>query len=252
MADVCHAARGQGDRALVLSLPIHVDTRHGAVSIPRAHSAGSRVPVHRRPFEVGASPREGLYDGGQATMSRLLSRSSELCKRHVHARDLRGAGWHVVRADAPAQQRGAEQLEANSVGGTEIRRRPSGRSRFGTARFDCVTSPKDARVASRRAGTAGVTFFQSVNSCGRRREWVTQRALMPSAPTARVVAVQPFGGKLRSSRVASHRFPWGRIPTRRGTGMSQRSRRRTGASSSRTFDSDGQPAQYPFNLIVAC
>ena len=35
------------DGSLVLPLPLHVDPRHGALSIPRTGPAGSRVPVHR-------------------------------------------------------------------------------------------------------------------------------------------------------------------------------------------------------------
>ena len=38
----------QGDGSLVVSLPVHVDPRHGALSIPSTDPAGSRVPVHRR------------------------------------------------------------------------------------------------------------------------------------------------------------------------------------------------------------
>ncbi len=72
MADVCHATRRREDGSLVVSLPVHVDARHGSLSVPSADSAGGRVPVHRRPFASRRECWSRVCDGRDDAMRREL------------------------------------------------------------------------------------------------------------------------------------------------------------------------------------
>jgi hypothetical protein len=140
-----------------------------------------------------------------------------------------------------------EHLRTNSVGGSEIRRQAVGSSELRNRSIELRDVSGRARAALQGKPS---TFFQSVNSGGVRG----------SGNAAAVSSVGTNGTVVQFSRsvascvaVASlTAIPGGPFPDPPGNGHVTAEPAADGRVLVETFAPDGQPAQYPFNLIVAC
>ena len=150
----------------------------------------------------------------------------------------------------PRNSVGAGQLRADSVGRSELRR---GAVRSAEIR-DRAIKLRDVSAAARaalrgRQGPPGVTFFQSVNSGGGP---VAGNATSHegAGPGARLLGFErSVAGCVAVASITSlpggpPSPPWNGHVTAEPSG--------DGRILVKTYDANGEPAQYPFNLIVAC
>lgn len=151
----------------------------------------------------------------------------------------------------PRDSVGPSQLKSDSVGRSEIRR---GAVRSGEIR-DRSLRTRDISSAARRGlrgqqGPPGPTFFQSVTSSGGRGIG-NAVSLTPAGINGTVVG---FSRSLASCvAVASlTSIPGGPVPDPPGNGHVTAEPTGDGRVLVETFTADGQPAQAPFNLVVAC
>jgi hypothetical protein len=151
----------------------------------------------------------------------------------------------------PRNSVGSTQLRADAVGRSEIRR---GAVRSGEVR-DRSLRTRDISLTARRAlrgqqGPPGPTLFQSVSSSG--APGVGNAAsLTPAGINGTVVG---FSRSVAScvAVVSLTSIPGGPVPDPPGNGHVTAEPTADGRVLVETFTADGQPAQAPFNLIVAC
>jgi hypothetical protein len=151
----------------------------------------------------------------------------------------------------PRNSVGPSQLRTDSVGRSEIRR---GAVRSGEIR-DHSLRTRDISPTARRAlrgqqGPPGIRFFQSVNSSGGRGVG-NASSLVPNPGGGTIVG---FSRSLAScvATASLTSLPGGIAPSPPGNGHVAAEPTADGRVLVETFDANGDPAQYPFNLIVAC
>jgi hypothetical protein len=151
----------------------------------------------------------------------------------------------------PRNSVGPSQLRSDSVGRSEVRR---GAVRSGEIR-DRALRLRDVSLAARSAlrgqqGPPGVTFFQTVNSAGDGRGG-NATSIRPAGPASRVIG---FSRSVASCAATATLTEISGEPNTSSwtTGHVTAQHSGDGGILVRTYDADGQPAQYPFNLIVAC
>lgn len=151
----------------------------------------------------------------------------------------------------PRDSVGPSQLKSGSVGRSEIRR---GAVRSAEVR-DRTLRTRDLSSAARRAlrgqqGPPGPTLFQSVTSSGDRGIGNAD-SLTPVGINGTIVG---FNRSVASCvAVASlTSIPGGPVPDPPGNGHVTVEPTGDGRVLVETFTADGQPAQAPFNLVVAC
>jgi hypothetical protein len=162
---------------------------------------------------------------------------------------LGGASYAVT---FPRNSVGPTQLQRDSVGRSEIRR-AAVRS---TEIRDRSMRLQDIALGARRAlkgqqGPPGVTFFQSVSSSGGGAVGNANSIQNGGTFNTRLIG---FGSSVANCvAVASlTSIPGGPVPNPPGNGHVTAEPTADGRVLVETFDPDGNPAQYPFNVIVAC
>jgi hypothetical protein len=152
----------------------------------------------------------------------------------------------------PSNSVGRTQLKRDSVGRSEIRRAAvrSTEIRDRSMRLRDF-SPKARRALKGQQGPPGVTFFQSVTSGG---EKVVGNASSLEGGTTFNARIVGFSRSVATCvAVASlTSIPGGPMPAPPSNGHVTAEPTADGRVLVETFDPDGNPAQYPFNLIVAC
>lgn len=151
----------------------------------------------------------------------------------------------------PRNSVGPSQLKSDSVGRSEIR---AGAVRSTEIRNRSLRT-RDISLQARRAlqgqqGPPGVTFFQSVNSSGGRAVG-NASSIVPNQGGGTVVGFSR--GVTDCVAVASlTSIAGGLTPNPPGRSHVRAQPTTDGRVLVETFDANGDPAQYPFNLIVAC
>jgi hypothetical protein len=152
----------------------------------------------------------------------------------------------------PRNSVGPSQLKSDSVGRSEIRR---GAVRSGEIRDRSVRTG-DISLAARRAlrgqqGPPGLALFQSVTSSGGGAIGNATSIEEGGNFNARIVGFsRSVANCVAVASLTS--IPGGPMPDPPGNGHVTAEPTADGRVLVETFDPDGQPAQYPFNLIVAC
>jgi hypothetical protein len=151
----------------------------------------------------------------------------------------------------PRNSVGSGQLKSDSVGRSEIRRGAVRSSELG----DRSLRLRDISPAARNAlrgdqGPPGLTFFETVNAFGAARGG-NATSIRPAGPASRVVGFSQSVASCAATATLTeipgepNTGPW-------TTGHVTVQHSGDGGVLVRTFDASGNPAQYPFNLIVAC
>jgi hypothetical protein len=152
----------------------------------------------------------------------------------------------------PRNSVGSSQLKSDSVGRSEIRR---GAVRSGEIRDKTVLS-RDISPTARRAlrgqqGPPGVTFHQSVTSSGGSGVGNARSVEGGGGFGTRIIGFnRSVSDCVAVASLTS--IPGGPVPNPPGNGHVTAEPTADGRVLVETFDPDGNPAQYPFNLIVAC
>ena len=151
----------------------------------------------------------------------------------------------------PRNSVGADQLRRDSVGRSELRRGAvrSAEIRDRTVKLRDVSASAQAALRGRQ-GPPGVPLFQSVNSGG---ELVTGNATSNegAGPGGRLLGFErSVAGCVPVASITS--LAGGPIPSPPPTSHVTAEPSGDGRILVKTYDANGDPAQYPFNLIVAC
>ena len=151
----------------------------------------------------------------------------------------------------PRNSVGQPQLKSDSVGRSELRTGAVGSTEIRNRSLRTRDISSQARRALKgRQGPPGVTFFQSVNSSGGRGVG-NASSIVPNQGGGTVVGFT----RTVSSCVAVASLTaiaGGLTPIPPGHAHVRAQPTADGRVLVETFAPDGQPAQYPFNLIVAC
>ena len=153
-------------------------------------------------------------------------------------------------------------LPSNSVGRTQLKRDSVGRSEIRRAAVRSIEvrdrsvrlrdlAPETRRALKGQQGPPGVTFFQSVTSGGEKAVGNASSLEGGTTFNARIVGFsQSVASCVAVASLTS--IPGGPVPDPPGNGHVTAEPTADGRVLVETFDPDGNPAQYPFNLIVAC
>jgi hypothetical protein len=151
----------------------------------------------------------------------------------------------------PRNSVGPSQLRSDSVGRSEIRRGAvrSNEIRDQSLRLRDV-SPTARNALRGQQGPPGVRFFQSVNSFGDGRGG-NATSIRPAGPASRVVGFSESVASCAATATLTE-IPGEPNPSSWVTGGVTAQHSGDGGILVRTFEANGNPANYPFNLIVAC
>jgi hypothetical protein len=151
----------------------------------------------------------------------------------------------------PRDSVGPEQLRSNSVGNTEVRRNAVRSIEIQNRSIRLRDISRGTRSSLRGAqGPPGVAFFQSVNSAGGSGVG-NANGLSPSGTNGTLVQFsRSVANCVAVASITS--LPVGTNPDPPGGGQVTAQSTADGRVLVRTYDSSGQPALAPFNLIVAC